>query len=64
MSFDSHRNPEKYVSTPHQYIAPIETEQEDPVCDCGDLSSMHVDGCEQCAVIGCGCREFSNESEE
>lgn len=28
-------------------------------CECGDTSDMHVDGCEQCFVIGCGCREFT-----
>lgn len=31
---------------------------DDPMCECGDTSSQHVDGCEQCAVPECGCREF------
>lgn len=24
---------------------------------------QHVDGCEQCVVPGCGCREFEEEEE-
>ena len=32
--------------------------EDDPMCVCGDPSSMHVDGCEQCFDGGCGCKEF------
>lgn len=37
---------------------------DDPVCECGDLSSQHVDGCEQCVIPECGCKEFFNIDEE
>lgn len=30
-------------------------------CTCGDLLDEHVQGEEQCVVIGCGCREFEEE---
>lgn len=36
---------------------------DDPMCECGDPSSQHVDGCEQCFIPECGCREFINISE-
>lgn len=38
------------------------TEIEDPMCECGDASSLHVDGCEQCVIPECGCREFEEEA--
>lgn len=31
----------------------------DLMCECGDPSSQHVDGCEQCIIPECGCREFT-----
>lgn len=31
------------------------------MCTCGDPSSMHVDGCEQCFNGDCGCKEFEEE---
>lgn len=36
----------------------------DLMCECGDLNSQHVDGCEQCAVPECGCKEFTEVIEE
>lgn len=30
-------------------------------CTCGDTAAEHIDGMEQCFVIGCGCKEFTNE---
>lgn len=39
-------------------------ESDEVMCECGDWSSQHVDGCEQCAVSECGCREFTEVSEE
>lgn len=36
-------------------------EIEDPICECGDASSLHVDACEQCVIPGCGCQEFEEE---
>jgi hypothetical protein len=33
---------------------------DDPMCECGDPSSQHVDGCEQCVIPECGCREFTD----
>lgn len=37
---------------------------DDPMCECGDSSSVHVDGDEQCAIIGCGCRGFEAKGED
>lgn len=34
-------------------------EIKDEMCECGDTSSQHVDGCEQCVVPECGCKEFN-----
>ena len=31
----------------------------DMICECGDKASEHVDGCEQCFIPGCGCKEFT-----
>ena len=42
----------------------MEKELEDPICTCGDPSSMHIDGCEQCFNGDCGCREFEEREEE
>jgi hypothetical protein len=36
-------------------------EQTPLVCVCGDSEDMHIDGCEQCFVVGCGCREFEEK---
>jgi hypothetical protein len=30
----------------------------DEMCDCGETASQHVDGCEQCFIPDCGCKEF------
>ena len=37
---------------------------DDAVCECGDLESQHIDGSEQCTVVDCGCREFTEADEE
>lgn len=38
----------------------LNMEDDDKIfCECGDRASEHVDGCEQCFIPGCGCREFS-----
>lgn len=34
------------------------------MCECGDTASQHVDGCEQCVVPECGCKEFSEAEQE
>ncbi len=31
---------------------------EDLICECGDLESQHIDGCEQCVIPECDCKEF------
>jgi hypothetical protein len=62
MSFDSHRNPQNYGRPAHEYVTPPDVD--DPMCVCGDSSSYHVDGCEQCFIIDCGCREFEEEEEK
>lgn len=31
---------------------------EDKKCVCGHLESEHVDACEQCFIVDCGCRQF------
>ncbi len=31
------------------------------ICTCGDTEMQHIDGCEQCVVSDCGCREFSED---
>lgn len=36
---------------------------EEKFCTCGDSTDMHVDGVEQCFVIGCGCSEFEETCE-
>lgn len=28
------------------------------LCTCGDTANQHIDGCEQCVIPGCGCKEF------
>lgn len=33
----------------------------DKICVCGDLASEHVDGCEQCIIPDCGCKEFQQD---
>ena len=33
-------------------------EYEDKECECGDMEMQHVDGCEQCCIPECGCKEF------
>ena len=40
------------------------TVEKELVCECGDLESHHIDGCEMCVVPGCGCKEFSEPVEE
>jgi len=37
---------------------------DDPRCICGDLESEHVDAKEQCVILECGCKEFTNEEQE
>jgi hypothetical protein len=37
---------------------------ENKYCECGDLESEHVDGCERCFIPECGCREFTEEQTE
>lgn len=32
-------------------------------CTCGDTEEQHVDGCEQCVVPECGCKEFEEANE-
>ncbi len=67
---DARNNPEKYpldknaraFSAEQQKI--IDAAEEDPMCSCGDPSSMHVDGCEQCFNGDCGCREFEEKDSE
>lgn len=35
--------------------------EEELICLCGDPESQHVDGCEQCFIPGCGCKEFEEK---
>lgn len=38
---------------------PIPTQDPmDEICVCGDRAEYHIDGCEQCAVVDCGCKGF------
>jgi len=32
------------------------------LCQCGDTEMQHVDGCEQCIIPECGCKEFEEIS--
>jgi hypothetical protein len=34
------------------------------MCVCGDTASQHVDGCEQCFIPECGCKEFEEVEAE
>ena len=31
------------------------------MCTCGDTEMQHVDGCEQCFIPECGCKEFEEK---
>lgn len=31
------------------------------MCECGDSEAMHIDGQEQCFVVDCGCKEFTEK---
>ena len=35
-----------------------------PVCQCGDRESEHIDGCERCIIPECGCKEFTEPATE
>ena len=41
-----------------------ESSDEYLMCVCGHDESMHVDGCEQCFDITCGCEEFEESYDE
>lgn len=36
--------------------------EKEKMCRCGDTESQHVDGCEQCVIHECGCKEFEEIS--
>jgi hypothetical protein len=31
------------------------------ICECGDSEKVHIDGCEQCCIPECGCKEFQEK---
>lgn len=39
-------------------------DESDPMCVCGDRSSLHIDGCEQCFNGDCGCPVFEEYEPE
>ncbi len=66
---DARNNPEKYLLSTKTRAFSVEQERiikeaEDPMCTCGDRSSMHIDGCEQCFNGDCGCKVFEDENED
>ncbi len=32
--------------------------EKDKMCECGDSENQHVDGSEQCFIVGCRCGGF------
>ena len=32
--------------------------KQDKICQCGEPASYHVEGCEQCIISDCECKEF------
>lgn len=41
----------------------INLQERKQMCVCGDTEDEHVDGCEQCIISECGCKEFELEEE-
>lgn len=51
------------LKAPYKYTS-MSNDPDDPMCVCGDPSSMHIDGCEQCFDGGCGCKEFEEAEDD